>query len=356
MANERAMYQTRNISSTIGQLLQDIHLEAAPPKPKPKPKPKDYAKENFKKLKEIQEKCKQKEEEKLKLLQKKMGPNKYKNVKSKVFSVSGRPNSNIESEKLNDESNSVATCDSSLSILPPSVNQCGDENSNKSPSPKPDLDENQLNEIRGNCDNDLIHFEDDNSTSSLKERNPDDSNENPSDIDFSKESNQTETHADVPTHQHFSAMSHKKNENNDNISSKSVVFNCGSAKSNASDAKSIKSTKGKEMKIHQLGEVPKYLIQRQYEQKEEELKRKKEEVDPSIPLGHIVLSEEERISTLEKFKKNKEELLREYIHLPVCCDTLRAKKKKELLEKELTKMDEGIEIFSKHRVLIKVDE
>lgn len=359
MANERAIFQARNFSSTIGQLLQDIHLEAAPPKPKPKAKPKNYARENHKRLKEIQEKCKQKEEEKLKLSQRKVGTNKYKNVKSKVFTVTGKTNDN-ELQKTNDERNSVlsnkpSTCESSLSLLPLSASQCGDVNNSKSPSPKPDLDENELNKLRDNDEPDIINKNKELSNSS-EEIQPDITNQNVTSVEVSEDSEQGNKCNNINLNQQLSDISQTKNENNNNISSKSVISTARSEKSNTSDVRSVKSSKGKETKIHQLGEIPKYLIQRQYDLKEQELKQKQEEKDPSIPPGHMILSQEERLSTLEKFKKNKDELLREYIHLPVCCDTLRARKRKETLEQELAKMDEGIEIFSKHRVLIKIDD
>lgn len=106
---------------------------------------------------------------------------------------------------------------------------------------------------------------------------------------------------------------------------------------------------------HPLGRVPAYLLERKRMWEEDEKKRLQSQIDASIPPGHTLLSDDERQETLLLLEKNHDELMQRLASLPVRNDTTRLQKYKEELEKQLAKIEEGIKIFSRPKVLIKND-
>ncbi|KAG8179897.1 hypothetical protein JTE90_017429 [Oedothorax gibbosus] len=107
---------------------------------------------------------------------------------------------------------------------------------------------------------------------------------------------------------------------------------------------------------HRPGQIPNYLVERrrQWEEAREE-ERRREEVAAVVPEGYSLLPDEERLETLELLKKNRDELVQSLSSLPVRNDTLRLRRCREELEKQLAKVDEGLKIFAKPKVLIKHD-
>lgn len=97
------------------------------------------------------------------------------------------------------------------------------------------------------------------------------------------------------------------------------------------------------------------------------------------PIGHVPLPDNERKETLSMLKKSKlksnldkqilkeHNLLRnklltdyqEYVSelnmLPIRTDTLRSQKRKMEIEKQLTKLEEAIKVFTRPKVFVKVD-
>ncbi|GFY31482.1 enkurin domain-containing protein 1 [Trichonephila clavipes] len=106
---------------------------------------------------------------------------------------------------------------------------------------------------------------------------------------------------------------------------------------------------------HRLGQIPNYLTERKKQWEMEKERQLKLREEASIPQGYTLLPDEERIETLELLKKNQEEIIQSLAALPVRNDTVRLRNYKEELERQLAKVEEGIKIFSRPKVLIKND-
>ncbi|KAK6629766.1 hypothetical protein RUM43_003584 [Polyplax serrata] len=79
-------------------------------------------------------------------------------------------------------------------------------------------------------------------------------------------------------------------------------------------------------------------------------------LDPHCPPGHIPLPDTERKKTLHMLRVSHAELVREMNLLPVRADTLRVRQKKMQLEAQLNKIEEGIKVFNKSKVYVKIEE
>ncbi|KAK7871241.1 hypothetical protein R5R35_001098 [Gryllus longicercus] len=77
--------------------------------------------------------------------------------------------------------------------------------------------------------------------------------------------------------------------------------------------------------------------------------------DPACPIGHVPLPETERLETLRILQKSYEDYIRQLNSLPVKTDTLKMRLRKIDLEKQLNKLEEGIKVFSRPKVFIKMD-
>ncbi|PRD20841.1 UNVERIFIED_CONTAM: Enkd1 [Trichonephila clavipes] len=137
---------------------------------------------------------------------------------------------------------------------------------------------------------------------------------------------------------------------------------------------------------HRLGQIPNYLTERKKQWEMEKERQLKLREEASIPQGYTLLPDEERIETLELLKKSdypfikfyiiiyiiynyifkqipfksekqtyQEEIIQSLAALPVRNDTVRLRNYKEELERQLAKVEEGIKIFSRPKVLIKND-
>ncbi|XP_026294524.1 uncharacterized protein LOC113218400 [Frankliniella occidentalis] len=104
---------------------------------------------------------------------------------------------------------------------------------------------------------------------------------------------------------------------------------------------------------YQKGEIPKYLCKRKTEQALASARAK--EIDPSCPPGHVAMPDAERRETLDMILKNYNKLITELNKIPVRTDTLKMKQRKIEIEKQLDKLEEGIRIFSRSKVYVKVD-
>ena len=65
------------------------------------------------------------------------------------------------------------------------------------------------------------------------------------------------------------------------------------------------------------------------------------------PAGTKILSEEERIATLENLEKNKKEITRILMSMPISMRTESLKKQKVDLEAKLQEIDKAINMFSR---------
>lgn len=78
--------------------------------------------------------------------------------------------------------------------------------------------------------------------------------------------------------------------------------------------------------------------------------------DDLCPPGHVALPDNERKETLRMLRNSFAELVSELNKLPVKTDTLRMRNRKMELEKQLTKLEEGIKVFSRPKVFVKIGE
>ncbi|CAG9788477.1 unnamed protein product [Diatraea saccharalis] len=107
---------------------------------------------------------------------------------------------------------------------------------------------------------------------------------------------------------------------------------------------------------YQKGVVPKYLRERK-EHGPKESDGAGADVDQSTcPPGHVTLPDTERKETLRMLRNSFAELVSELNKMPVKTDTLRMRNRKMELEKQLAKLEEGIKVFSRPKVFVKIGE
>ncbi|KAK2581051.1 hypothetical protein KPH14_006094 [Odynerus spinipes] len=105
---------------------------------------------------------------------------------------------------------------------------------------------------------------------------------------------------------------------------------------------------------YRKGVVPKYIKDRKEAlQKEEEAKASA--LHPDCPEGHVPLPDNERQETLRMLKKNYQDYVNELNMMPIKTDTLRAQRRKMEIEKQLNKLEEGIKVFSRPKVYVKIN-
>ncbi|XP_006816686.1 enkurin domain-containing protein 1-like isoform X2 [Saccoglossus kowalevskii] len=107
---------------------------------------------------------------------------------------------------------------------------------------------------------------------------------------------------------------------------------------------------------HKRGAVPSYLQSRKKQWEAEEEERRQNIPDPDMPEGHKAMPQKERLETLEVLKQKEKELNNEIQKLPITSATLRARNKKAELETRLVEIEEAIKIFSRQKVFVKIDE
>lgn len=105
---------------------------------------------------------------------------------------------------------------------------------------------------------------------------------------------------------------------------------------------------------YRKGVVPKYIKDRK-EAQEKEQKAKAELLDPNCPNGHVPLPDHERTETLRILKKSYQDYVNELNMMPIKTDTLKARRRKAEIEKQLNKLEEGIKVFSKPKVYVKMN-
>lgn len=105
---------------------------------------------------------------------------------------------------------------------------------------------------------------------------------------------------------------------------------------------------------YQKGVIPKYLTKRKMEKALAAAQAR--EIDPNCPAGHVVMPDHERRETLDLILKNYNDLITELNRIPVRTDTLKMQQRKREIEKQLDKLEEGIRVFSRSKVYVKLDE
>ena len=108
-----------------------------------------------------------------------------------------------------------------------------------------------------------------------------------------------------------------------------------------------------ESKHKNFGKVPEYIKRYEMERelKEQEMLKRKEEM--KYPKGTRLLSDEERVETLNYLIKAQQEMTQILEKMPITNRTLSIQRKKEEFMKKLTEIDKAIDMFSKKRVFVK---
>ncbi|XP_034378659.1 enkurin domain-containing protein 1 isoform X3 [Arvicanthis niloticus] len=105
----------------------------------------------------------------------------------------------------------------------------------------------------------------------------------------------------------------------------------------------------------QKGHVPHYLLERRDLWRKEAEARQRSQPDPSMPPGHTLMPESQRLETLNNLLQSQSQLLRELVLLPAGADSLRAQGHRAELDRKLVQIEEAIKIFSRPKVFVKMD-
>ena len=106
----------------------------------------------------------------------------------------------------------------------------------------------------------------------------------------------------------------------------------------------------------EYGKIPKYIENMKIEnEKKLEMEKLRKET-AKYPKGTRLLSEEERLFTLEKLKQSRDDINKVIERLPITSDTQAFRNKKEELFKKLDEIENAIETFSKKKVFVKIEE
>ena len=101
------------------------------------------------------------------------------------------------------------------------------------------------------------------------------------------------------------------------------------------------------------GKVPDYIKKYELEREKRKEEIKKQEAASKYPKGTKLLSEEERISTLNGLINSKKEMTNLLEKLPITTRTLAMQNKKEELIRKIEEVEKAIDMFSKKQVFIK---
>ncbi|CAF3638761.1 unnamed protein product [Rotaria sp. Silwood1] len=115
----------------------------------------------------------------------------------------------------------------------------------------------------------------------------------------------------------------------------------------------------KELKTYQekqKGRVPHYIEKIKEKRDEEIYQAHINAPDPECPSGHVKIDNNQRVSTLAQLQSNRAELEKKLCHLPIRNDSVTLRRTKENIEKKIIELDEAIQIFSKPKVFIKMDQ
>ena len=149
----------------------------------------------------------------------------------------------------------------------------------------------------------------------------------------------------------------KENNNPKNFieTNKNIITKIQKA-NNSNKLKEYYDRKEKENPYHkEYGKIPKYIENMKLEnEKKSEMEKLRKET-AKYPKGTRLLSEEERLFTLEKLKQSRDDINKVIEKLPITSDTQAIKKKKDELFKKLDEIENAIETFSKKKVFVKIE-
>ena len=150
----------------------------------------------------------------------------------------------------------------------------------------------------------------------------------------------------------------KDNNNQKNFieKNKNIITKIQKA-NNSNKLKEYYDRKEKENPYHkEYGKIPKYIENMKLEnEKKSEMEKLRKET-AKYPKGTRLLSEEERLFTLEKLKQSRDDINKVIEKLPITSDTQAFRNKKDELFKKLDEIEYAIETFSKKKVFVKIEE
>ena len=149
----------------------------------------------------------------------------------------------------------------------------------------------------------------------------------------------------------------KENNNPKNFieTNKNIITKIQKA-NNSNKLKEYYDRKEKENPYHkEYGKIPKYIENMKLEnEKKSEMEKLRKET-AKYPKGTRLLSEEERLFTLEKLKQSRDDINKVIEKLPITSDTQAFRNKKDELFKKLDEIENAIETFSKKKVFVKIE-
>ena len=108
-----------------------------------------------------------------------------------------------------------------------------------------------------------------------------------------------------------------------------------------------------EEKHKNFGKVPEYIKKYEQERENERQEKIRRKLEMKYPKGTRLLSEEERVKTLNSLIKAQYENSLLLEKMPITNRTMKLQQKKEELVKKLNEIDKAIQMFSKKQVFVK---
>ena len=179
-------------------------------------------------------------------------------------------------------------------------------------------------------------------------QNQKEENNNIKDVNVNKEVEKENENMRKAINRQSKEINHQKNfiETNKNLITKIQ---------NANNSNKLKEYYDKkENPYHkEYGKIPKYIENMKLENEKKLQTEKLRKETAKYPKGTRLLSEEERLFTLEKLKQSRDDINKVIERLPITPDTQAFKNKKEELFKKLDEIENAIETFSKKKYLSK---
>ena len=110
----------------------------------------------------------------------------------------------------------------------------------------------------------------------------------------------------------------------------------------------------KNNKHKDYGKVPNYIKKYELERQIKNEEKKRQEEAAKYPKGTKLLTEEERLSTLNGLIENKKQITNQLEKMPITTRTNSIRIRKEELYKKLEEIEKAIDMFSKKQVFIKI--
>ena len=110
----------------------------------------------------------------------------------------------------------------------------------------------------------------------------------------------------------------------------------------------------KNIKHKNYGKVPNYIKKYELERKIQKEEKKRQEEASKYPKGTRLLSEEERLGTLDGLIENKKEITNKIEKMPITNRTNSIRMRREELFRKLEEIEKAINMFSKKKVFVKI--